>query len=163
MLKPMPYPEIYPPDEEGYHPIGAGRNMFVDHVDEGVAGLILERLRLSTASFAVAQLRVLGGAMARVPVEATAFAHRKSPIMLHVASLYEKPEEKSAARGLGRGFSRRPAPGEQGRLRQLRGGRRTCSASARHTPRQPGSAWSISSASTIRPTSSSFNQNIPPA
>ena len=43
----------------------------------------------------MAQLRVLGGAMARVPVEATAFAHRKSPLMLHVASLYEKLEEKA--------------------------------------------------------------------
>ena len=44
---------------------------------------------------AVAQLRVLGGAMARVPVEATAFAHRKSRIMVNLAALYEKPEEKS--------------------------------------------------------------------
>ena len=95
MLKLMPYPEIYMPEQEGYHPIGAGRNMFLDHVDEAEAGNILERLRLSTASFAVAQMRVLGGAMARVPVEATAFAHRKSRIMLHVASLYEKLEEKA--------------------------------------------------------------------
>ena len=37
LLKPMPYPEIYPPDPEGYHPMGVGRNMFMDQVDEGVA------------------------------------------------------------------------------------------------------------------------------
>ncbi len=43
---------------------------------------------------AVAQLRVLGGAMARVPVEATAFAHRKSRIMVNVAALYQNPEDK---------------------------------------------------------------------
>ncbi len=43
----------------------------------------------------VAQLRVLGGAMARVPVDATAFAHRKSKIMVNVAALYENPEEKA--------------------------------------------------------------------
>src|SRR6185436_5716928 len=49
----------------------------------------------STGSMSVAQLRVLGGAMARVPAEATAFAHRASRIMVNVAALYERPEEKS--------------------------------------------------------------------
>jgi FAD/FMN-containing dehydrogenase len=44
---------------------------------------------------AVAQLRVLGGAMARVPVDATAFAHRKSKVMVNIAALYEKPEDKA--------------------------------------------------------------------
>jgi FAD/FMN-containing dehydrogenase len=33
--------------------------------------------------------------MARVPVEATAFAHRRSRIMAHVAALYTQPEEKA--------------------------------------------------------------------
>ena len=37
--------------------------------------------RRSTAPRAVAQLRVLGGAMARVPADATAFAHRERRIM----------------------------------------------------------------------------------
>jgi hypothetical protein len=41
----------------------------------------------------VAQIRALGGAMARVPAEATAFAHRSSRIMVNVAALYERPEE----------------------------------------------------------------------
>jgi FAD/FMN-containing dehydrogenase len=41
----------------------------------------------------VAQIRVLGGAMARVPVDATAFAHRRSRIMVNVAALAERPEE----------------------------------------------------------------------
>ena len=120
MLKPMPYPEIYPPEEAGYHPMGSGRNTFVDRVDESVAGLILDRLRRSTASFAVAQLRVLGGAMARVPVDATAFAHRRSPIMLHVASLYEKPEEKPQHEAWAESIPGRPASGRHGRVRQLR-------------------------------------------
>jgi Berberine and berberine like len=41
----------------------------------------------------VAQIRVLGGAMARVPADATAFAHRSSRIMVNVAALYERPDE----------------------------------------------------------------------
>jgi FAD/FMN-containing dehydrogenase len=41
----------------------------------------------------VAQIRVLGGAMAPVPAEATAFAHRGSRIMVNVAALYEHPDE----------------------------------------------------------------------
>ncbi len=95
MIKPMRYPEIYPPEEGGYHPVAAGRTMFLDHIDRSVAERILTRLQASTGSMAVAQLRVLGGAMARVPVEATAFAHRTSKIMVNLAALYEKPDEKA--------------------------------------------------------------------
>ena len=95
MLKPMRYPEIYPPEEAEYHPMGASRTMFVDTIDRSVAETILEHLHASTGSLAVAQLRVLGGAMARIPVDATAFAHRKSRIMVNVAALYEKLEQKA--------------------------------------------------------------------
>jgi hypothetical protein len=42
----------------------------------------------------VVQLRALGGAMARVPVEATAFAHRHSRIMANVAAFYEGPADR---------------------------------------------------------------------
>jgi FAD/FMN-containing dehydrogenase len=95
MLKPMKYPEIF--QEEGggdYHPVAASRTMFIDRVDRSVAETILNHLKASTGSMAVTQLRALGGAMARVPVEATAFAHRKSRIMVNLAALYENPAEK---------------------------------------------------------------------
>ena len=42
-----------------------------------------------------AQLRVLGGAMARVPEDATAFAHRRSRIMVNIAAFYEGPEDRA--------------------------------------------------------------------
>jgi hypothetical protein len=41
------------------------------------------------------QLRVLGGAMARVPADATAFAHRGSRIMANVAAIYGVPEGRA--------------------------------------------------------------------
>ena len=94
MVKPMSYPEIYAPEEGEYHPLAASRTMFVDKIDRPVAEMILDRLTSSNAMMAVAQLRVLGGAMSRVPVDATAFAHRNSRIMVNLAALYEKPEEK---------------------------------------------------------------------
>jgi hypothetical protein len=94
MIRPMTYPEMFPPEQEGYHPMAAGRTMFLDHVDRSVAETILNHLKSSTASMAVTQLRVLGGAMARIPADATAFAHRSSRIMANLAALYEKPEEK---------------------------------------------------------------------
>jgi FAD/FMN-containing dehydrogenase len=93
MVKPIRSPEMYPPEEGEFHPIATGHTMFVDHVGPSEAATILERLETSTAMMAAVQLRVLGGAMARVPDEATAFAHRRSRIMTNVAALYERPEE----------------------------------------------------------------------
>ena len=43
---------------------------------------------------AAAQFRVLGGAMARVPADATAFAHRSSKIMVNVAALFESLDDR---------------------------------------------------------------------
>lgn len=95
MLHPSTYPEMFPPEETGgYHPVAAGRTMFLDHVDTSVAQFIIDTLSKSTAMMAVTQLRVLGGAMGRVPADATAFAHRGSKIMTNLAALYNNPEEK---------------------------------------------------------------------
>jgi len=95
MVRPMPYPEIYPPEDASYHPTAVGRTMFVNAIDRGVAETIVEELEASDASMRVAQLRVLGGAMARVPPDATAFAHRASPIMVNLAAFYEGPEDQA--------------------------------------------------------------------
>src|SRR5258705_6865777 len=93
MVKPGRYPDMYPPDDESYHPVSTTRTLFIDKVDRPVAETILEHLRASSAPMRVAQLRVLGGAMARVPVDATAFAHRRSRIMVNCATVYGRPEE----------------------------------------------------------------------
>lgn len=94
MLRPMSYPEMFPPEDDSYHPLAIGKTLFLDSVDEAVAEKILGYLESSDASLRVAQLRVLGGAMARVPAEATAFAHRESRIMANVAAFYEGPEDR---------------------------------------------------------------------
>ena len=93
MVRPMTYPEIYPPEED-FHPVAAIRTMFVDAIDHDDVDTIMDRLQSSTAMMRAAQLRVLGGAMARVPDDATAFAHRGRKIMVNVAALFENPEER---------------------------------------------------------------------
>ena len=94
MTHPGPYSDMYPPEgEEEYHPIAVARTMFIDRVDRGVAETILEHVKESNAQMAAAQLRVLGGAMARVPADATAFAHRKSKILVNLAAIYEDQAE----------------------------------------------------------------------
>jgi FAD/FMN-containing dehydrogenase len=94
LVRPIPYPEMFPPDDPSYHPTAIGRTMLMDTIDTTVAAMILERLQASDASLRVAQLRVLGGAMARVPADATAFAHRASRIMVNVAAFYDGPDDK---------------------------------------------------------------------
>src|SRR6476620_3197624 len=67
LVRPMTYPEIYPPEDHDYHPTAAARTLFIDRVDRDVADIIVSRLRSASASFCAVQLRPLGGAMARVP------------------------------------------------------------------------------------------------
>jgi hypothetical protein len=93
MVRPIPYPEIYPPEQPGLHPIATSRTMFVDEIDRPGIETMLERLETPTAMTRAVQIRVLGGAMLRVPDDATAFAHRNRRFMVNVAALYERPEE----------------------------------------------------------------------
>jgi FAD/FMN-containing dehydrogenase len=94
MARPMTYVEIYPPEEEGFHPVAASRTMFTEGIGRDAAASILEHLEASSAFMAVAHLRALGGAIARVPADATAYAHRDRTLLANVAALYERPEQK---------------------------------------------------------------------
>ena len=96
MVKASPYSEMFPPEDSDYHPTAVAVNMHIDHVDHDVAATILDRLERSDASLAAAQLRQLGGAMARVPADATAYAHRSSPIMVNLAAFYEGEADRPA-------------------------------------------------------------------
>ncbi|HEV2917934.1 MAG TPA: BBE domain-containing protein, partial [Actinomycetota bacterium] len=83
----------------------SARSMFLDGFDGAAAATVVEHLRASTAPMAVAQLRVLGGAMARVPAAATAFAHRDRPIMAGVGCVYEDARDRPTQDAWADGFS----------------------------------------------------------
>ena len=94
-IKPGSYLQMYPPEDPDYHPTASARNMFMDRIGLVEAKTILDTLAASDANFRVAQLRVLGGAYARVPVDATAYAHRKAPIMVNLAVFWTSPEDRT--------------------------------------------------------------------
>ncbi len=93
---PMAYADMFPQDEEEFHPTVVTETLFRDTFDLATARTVIEALDQSTAPVGVVQLRVLGGAMARVPVEATAFAHRDRRLMVNVAAMYEDPDDRPA-------------------------------------------------------------------
>jgi FAD/FMN-containing dehydrogenase len=93
LVRRMPYPAVFPPEDPDFRPLGSARTLFLDAVDRDVAATVLDRLHASSAPMRAVQLRVLGGAMARVPDDATAFAHRRSRIMANVAAMYPSPAE----------------------------------------------------------------------
>ena len=124
MLGAIPYPQMYMPEDEDYHPVAISRTMFVDVVDHAVATTIMEHLDASDATMRVAQLRVLGGAIARVPTDATAFAHRGSKIMVNLATFVDSPDQRDARETWVADVPRRAAAGRSRRVRELRERRR---------------------------------------
>ena len=94
MLRPMTYPEMYFPEDPDYHPLAVSHNMLLVRCDRPTGQAIMRHLEALDAPMRVAQLRVLGGAMARVPNDATAFAHRNSRIMVNLAAFYEDEADR---------------------------------------------------------------------
>jgi FAD/FMN-containing dehydrogenase len=93
MVRPTRYPEMYAGPEAPPPAFGAGTNMLIDGLPERGAEIILEHLKTATAPVAAVQLRVLGGSMARVPADATAFGHRSTKLMVNIAAMYQRSDE----------------------------------------------------------------------
>ena len=94
MVRPIRYVEMFAGPEAPPPALDAGTNVLVDELPARAGETILEHLETATAAFAAVQLRVLGGAMARVPDEATAFGHRSAKLLVNIAAMHERPEER---------------------------------------------------------------------
>jgi FAD/FMN-containing dehydrogenase len=162
MVRPMRYPEIYPPEDGGYHPTAVGHTMFIDTIDREAAETIMEYLQASDATMRVAQLRVLGGAMGRVPVEATAFAHRRSRILVNLAAFYNGPEDRAVRQAWIEDFAAAINQGDSGAYVNFLGDE----GEDRVHKAYPGATWDRLVAIKTRYDPTNFfrlNQNIPPA
>jgi FAD/FMN-containing dehydrogenase len=105
MVQPMPYAGLFEPADDMEVAEESARSLFMDGVDSRAATAIVEQLRATTAPMAVAQLRVLGGAMDRVPAEATAFAHRDRRVMAGVGCVYQDAGERPTHEAWADGFA----------------------------------------------------------
>jgi hypothetical protein len=69
------------------------RSLFMDGFDEDDAEALFDGLRAGAAAMNTAQFRVLGGAVARVPHDATAFAHRDKRMVGTVAAMHAEASD----------------------------------------------------------------------
>jgi hypothetical protein len=136
--------------------------MFVDTVSRDEGEAILDHLQASTAPMAVAQLRVLGGAMARVPAEETAYAHRGRRVMVALGAVYERAEESPAHEAWVTDFADALRQGDTGVYVNFLGDE----GEERVRDAYPGSTWErlVAVKSRYDPTNLfRLNQNIRPA
>ncbi|HEX6134081.1 MAG TPA: FAD-binding oxidoreductase [Longimicrobiales bacterium] len=95
-VRPMRYPEIYHSEGDPPHPAAVAlHTRFIDSLDVDAAATLFDRLRTGTAPMRVAQFRPLGGALARVSSDATAFAHRNRHFIANVGAMYQQPEQRA--------------------------------------------------------------------
>lgn len=90
MAAPMPYPAVYQLTAEGAAPSASTmRSGFFDALDDATIDTMLREMTAAPAGgMAFTQIRVLGGAMADVPAEATAFAHRDAKLMVSILATH---------------------------------------------------------------------------
>ncbi len=162
LTRPMSYPEMFPPEDPSYRPTAVAETLFVDALDRAAVETIVDRLRASDAAMRVVQARVLGGAMARVPAEATAFAHRSAPILVSVAAFYTGPEDRAVRQAWVTDLAAALRDGEDRAYANFL----TDEGEARVRAAYPGATWDRLAAVKRRYDPDNLfhlNQNIPPA
>src|SRR5688500_835294 len=160
MVKPGPYAAMYPPEDPNYRPNAVARTLFVDGIDASRARTIFDSLSRSDG-MRVTQLRALGGAMARVPADATAYAHRSKPMLVNVASFIQSEADRAGRMAWATELARTLQPDDDAAYV----GFLTDDGEARIRAAYPGATWDRLTRikSTYDPTNLfRLNQNIPP-
>ncbi len=161
-VRTMPYSEMFPAEGQPIPPRSVMRTFFADELSEDAARGLLGRLQASTAELTAAQIRVLGGAAARVPADATAFAHRRRRLMINLIAAYASPEEDPAHRRWVEDAAAELRQGEDTAYVNFLGDEGTRRVRAAY----PGSTWDrLSAVKQSYDPENLFrlNQNVPPA
>ena len=82
LVRPTAYSSMYMPEGPGPKPAVSVRALYLDRLGVQEAAQMIDLLDQGDALMRMAQIRVLGGAAARVPVDATAYAHRKCRMLV---------------------------------------------------------------------------------
>ena len=94
LIMPMPYVGMYEMLKAAEQRAPAAhRSLFLDALDDEAVDTILDRMSEPSSPGAMTQIRILGGAMARVPADATAFAHRDAKVMVTLLTPFEDVAE----------------------------------------------------------------------
>jgi FAD/FMN-containing dehydrogenase len=94
LVRPMRYPEIFQGEEMGPMPEVISRGGFVRQIGGREASALAEAVA-TPGTPRIAQIRALGGAVARVARDATAFAHRDSAVMLMLVAFCDGSEDRA--------------------------------------------------------------------
>ena len=93
-VMPMPYVGIYEMLKAAEQRAPAShRSLFLETLDDAAVDEIVTRMSAPSSPHAMTQVRILGGQMARVSADATAFAHRDAKVMLTIITPFEDPSE----------------------------------------------------------------------
>lgn len=95
LVRAIRYSEMYAGPEPPGPAFSAGTNLLLDELSARSAEAIVTHLENATAAIPVVELRVLGGAMARVADEATAFGHRKAKLMVNISAMSHRVDERA--------------------------------------------------------------------
>jgi FAD/FMN-containing dehydrogenase len=96
-VTPIPYRQMYAAESPDSARVRmATRSMFLDEMDARAAAAIFERMQAQPSPTTAVQIRVLGGAMARVPADVSAFAHRDRSMMVTFVANHQDADQAAS-------------------------------------------------------------------
>jgi FAD/FMN-containing dehydrogenase len=98
LVQAMPYAAMVQGPEPPQPPYAADKTWFSDGMDVETMARVIDGVANSAAPMRVVQIRPLGGAVARVAPEATAFGHRGRKLMVVVGAGYTDAAEREQHR-----------------------------------------------------------------